>query len=290
MEKDKIFLGKDGLTMSSASHLRNIASIKAQELLKKLDGIKLTNKYVNLIGDTNQSTIQKGYTDEQVLEIPTIINKIAQYHSFEAWVNEAIKAKQRLFNELQDMTPYHYCEIKGIEFIQQPAQKPALIEETWLASLNIKERHRYYDLEAKASTIGKLIHKDGAFDKAIAAMQDAIVNPTAEILNGRDTILHTSEVSCDKEVVDQVFFALQKLHRSIQAELNGIKEQMNKAIKEDLMAKTLAFKEEYATYTSWLENLTLEMTSYVQEESQKLQELKIVIPDHLKEIYTELNA
>ena len=50
MKSDYVFLSVDGkLTMSSASHLRNLAAVKANEILSQLENLSFVNEYIGLI-------------------------------------------------------------------------------------------------------------------------------------------------------------------------------------------------------------------------------------------------
>lgn len=291
MKKDLTFVAVDGkLTMSSAAHLRDLAALSAREILSKMNNIHFTNKYVQLIASKEQNQTQIGCTDEGCRLIPDAIHTVIQLQSFEAWMNEAIQAKRNLFDELKSMTVQEYIKnILNEEVPVSPTLPHVMTEDEYLAELNIKERNRYFELQTTVAAIGKLIHKDSPYDRAINELQDALVNPIKEILNGRDTILHVSRKSLDENVVNEVFYKLQKEHREAQAALNGMKDQMDKAIKKSNIEATEAHMVAYEEYQAKMQKYSISLSQYKQQATADLEKLKIVIPQHLEGIYQELS-
>lgn len=290
MQKDLTFLAVDGkLTSSSAAHLRDLAASKATEIISALGQMKFVNKYVQLIGSVDRNLTHKGYSGQDIQRIPEDLEKIAVYYAFEAWMNEAIEAKRNLFDELKKLTLEEWAKLKGIELPVEPKSPRSKDVDDYLATLTIKERNRWFTLQAKVSSIGKLIH-DGPFARAMKEFQSAKSNPITEVLNGRDTILHISEPSVDSETVNEVYYKLQNTHREYQAQFNGMKEAMDKFIKEDSMKATSEYREAYSAYRTQIAEYQTQLTQYKQEMSAELEKLKIVIPEHLMGVYRELAA
>lgn len=291
MKKDLVFLAVDGkLTSSSAGHLRNLAASKANEILTRLNMLHFTNKYINLIGSSARNQSQIGITEDALRSIPAALAKVVQYQAFEAWMNEAIVARDNLYKELRGLDLDDWYAQSGETKPERPEMAVVMTEDDYLSKLTIKERNRFYMLQTEVAAIGKLIHKGGPFDLAMKEMQECAVNPITEILNGRDTILHETRPSLSADAVNEVYFALQSQHRSMQAQLNGMKDQMEKAIKKDSLDKTNAYQEELQKYNATIKEAQTKLSAYKQEMLAELEKLKIVIPEHLMDTYKELSA
>lgn len=292
MQKDYTFLAEDGkLTMTSAAHLRDLAALKAKELLSQLNNIRFTNKYIQLISSTERNKTQIGMSDSDCQCIPELIQQVIKYQSFEAWVNEAIEAKRNLFTELKNLSVNQYVtDILQKEMPENPLPPRNMTEDDYIATWNIKDRNRFFTLQTSVATIGKIIHRGAPYDLAIKDMQEAKTNPIQVETNGRDTLLYTNEASLSETVVNDVFFQLQNKHREIQAEFNGMKEQIRKALIQNEIENTEQFRIEYEKYQSELQQYSTSLAQYKQEERAKIEKLKIVIPQHLEDVYKELTS
>jgi len=87
------------------------------------------------------------------------------------------------------------------------------------------------------------------------------------------------------EEIDKLFMQLQDKFRKIQAELNGIKH----AIKEKETKENDRLLSEYQTqqneYDAWYKMKNAEFSQFKNNEMQRIADLKIIIPDNLKDIY-----
>lgn len=291
MKSDYVFLSVDGkLTMSSASHLRNLAAVKANEILSQLENLSFVNEYIGLIDSKEFNQTHFGTNYAALCNIPDQIEKVALYHSFEAWINEAIEAKQRLFSEIKSLSLEEWAASQGIELPNKPIPEAAMNEDDYLETLTVKERNRFLTLQSKVSAIGNLIHKGNAYDTALKNLQNSITNPIKETLNGRDTILKKYEPSVSIDSVNDIYFKLQNTHREYQAQLNGMKEARDQAIKRDAIEKTSKYREEWSRYTDVMAKYEADLTAYKQSKNAELEKLKIVIPEHLMSVYNELTV
>lgn len=291
MKSDYVFLSVDGkLTMSSASHLRNLAAVKANEILSQLENLSFVNEYIGLIDSKEFNQTHFGTNYAALCNIPDQIEKVALYHSFEAWINEAIEANQRLFSEIKSLSLEEWAASQGIELPNKPIPEAAMNEDDYLETLTVKERNRFLTLQSKVSAIGNLIHKGNAYDTALKNLQNSITNPIKETLNGRDTILKKYEPSVSIDSVNDIYFKLQNTHREYQAQLNGMKEARDQAIKRDAIEKTSKYREEWSRYTDVMAKYEADLTAYKQSKNAELEKLKIVIPEHLMSVYNELTV
>ena len=280
MLKDKIFFGESGLTTTSANHIANIAKEKYQLLLKQLETITLYNTNIGLIGSEKQPL---SYGVETLSNVKSSLETIAQLKSLIAWLREAIKAKERLFEDFKS-------ENFGLVAPIQPICENVMTEDEYVAAWSIKKRNRYYFLETMCATIGSYIHPNGAFAKAREEYMNKLTNPLRVVGQGRDTTIYEYVPSVDSEEVENTFMTLQSEYRSYQSELNSLKYEIEEAIRSDNLAKSNKYSSEMRNYEASLENYNAEIKTLRLKENERISNLKIIIPDSLQKIYQEVKA
>ena len=280
MLKDKIFFGESGLTTTSANHIANIAKEKYQLLLKQLETITLYNTNIGLIGSEKQPL---SYGVETLSNVKPSLETIAQLKSLIAWLREAIKAKERLFEDVKS-------ENFGLVAPIQPICENVMTEDEYVAAWSIKKRNRYYFLETMCATIGSYIHPNGAFAKAREEYMNKLTNPLRVVGQGRDTTIYEYVPSVDSEEVENTFMTLQSEYRSYQSELNSLKYEIEEAIRSDNLAKSNKYSSEMQNYEASLENYNAEIKTLRLKENERISNMKIIIPDSLQKIYQEVKA
>ena len=157
MKKDMIFFATDGkgLTSTSANHIANLAKEMISETDTVLEEMTLYSTTVSLIGGDKPNVLNRGANDSDVESTITLLRRVAEAKSLIAWLREAIKAKERLLQELTDETLEEYAKEAGIKLNEQPKLKDILTEDEYFASRSVDERCRYYSVETLAATLGK---------------------------------------------------------------------------------------------------------------------------------------
>lgn len=280
MLKDKIFFGESGLTTTSANHIANIAKEKYQLLLKQLETITLYNTNIGLISSEKQPL---SYGVETLSNVKPSLETIAQLKSLIAWLREAIKAKERLFEDVKS-------ENFGLVAPVRPICENVMTEDEYVATWSIKKRNRYYFLETMCATIGSYIHPNGAFAKAREEYMNKLTNPLKVVGQGRDTTIYEYLPSIDSEEVENAFMTLQSEYRSYQSELNSLKYEIEEAIRSDNLTKSNKYSSEMRNYEASLENYNAEIKTLRLKENERISNLKIIIPDSLQKIYQEVKA
>lgn len=280
MLKDKIFFGESGLTTTSANHIANIAKEKYQLLLKQLETITLYNTNIGLISSEKQPL---SYGVKTLSNVKPSLETIAQLKSLIAWLREAIKAKERLFEDIKS-------ENFGLVAPVQPICENVMTEDEYLATWSIKKRNRYYFLETMCATIGSYIHPNGAFAKAREEYMNKLTNPLRVVGQGRDTTIYEYVPSIDSEEVENTFMTLQSEYRAYQSELNSLKYEIEEAIRSDNLAKSNKYSSEMRNYEASLEKYNAEIKTLRLKENERISNLKIIIPDSLQKIYQEVKA
>lgn len=287
MRKDMIFFADNGLTMTSANHLANLAKEYIQQHESVLNNVTFYDESVALIGTNNQSILHNGVSD--ITELPTLLNEVAEAKSLIAWLREAIKAKERLMSYWENNAEDEYLIANGIELPKRPVAGHVLTEDEYYANLSIKERNRYYALETEAAVLGKYIHPDGKYATERKNLAHYIQNPHKVSGNGRDTVIYSFNPTMALNEVDDMFFKLQTKHREVQAQLNSIKYQCEQAI----IASKTQVQEEFAKalteYNAESRLIEAKIAEYTTRKLKEIGALKIIIPDSLKEIYDKVS-
>ena len=291
MESNNVFFSENGLTSTSANHVANLAKEYVQNIEKDLSNTSFINISVSIIDSNNDVTISIG-KDATFLElIENKLNKISAAKSLIAWLREALKAKEKLQQELNQLSLYDWIKTEKNETVPvYPERDDYMTEDDYYASLNIKDRNRYYMLETQAAIYGKYIHPSGAFSKAREELSDKLNKPHEVKEDGRDTIIYNYNPSVEQSKVEDLFFKLQKDYRQVQAQLNGMKHECELALSENRISIDNAYKEELEKYNQTINKYNVEYNLWTKKKSQEYASLKIAIPDNLKSIYNEVNS
>lgn len=295
MQKDLVFFKKEGeegvaLTSTSANYIANMAKEYIQGVETVLNNVSFLDVEVALIGANGSNIIQVGMTQEGFDSIPAMLDSVAQAKSLIAWLREAIKAKDNLLKSVQTIDLEDWCKENGVEMPVSPVAAPVLTEEQYYASLPIKERNRYYQLETIAAVIGKYIHPNGRLSCARKELKDKIQYPHQVDGKGRDALIYTYEPSVSIAIVDNTFYELQKKHREVQAQLNSMKHDCEVAIEESTNKSNSEYAVALSEYQEKLKTVILSFKTWKDEKTQEYSKLKIAVPHSLMGIYTAINS
>lgn len=296
MLKDLVFFKKEGeegvaLTSTSANHIANLAKEYIQGVETQLDNISFFSVKVALVGSTGgANTIHVGEDSEILESLQPMLEGMAQAKSLIAWLREGIKAKESLLKGLQSIDLEDWCEENGIAKLESPVHGDVLTEAEYYASLPIKERNRYYQLETEAAVIGAYIHPNGPLSDARKELKDKIQHPHQVDGKGRDALIYTYTPTVRVDSVDNVFFELQKKHREVQAQLNAMKYSCEQAINESTNKVNSEYMVASQKYQAGLKDLLASFKTWKDEKSQEYSKLKITIPNSLLGIYNIVNS
>ena len=296
MQKDLVFFKKEGeegvaLTSTSANHIANLAKEYIQGVETQLNNVCFFNVEVALVGSTSKNIIQTGRTSEVLTKLQSMLEGVAQAKSLIAWLREGIKAKENLLmKDLQNISLEDWCEEYEVVKPVAPNRGHVLTEAEYYASLPIKERNRYYQLETEAAVLGKYIHPDGHLSDARKELKDKLQHPHEVDGKGRDALIYTYTPTVFIVEVDNVFFELQKKHREIQAQLNAMKYSCEQAINESINKVNTEYMAASQKYQAELDGVLGAFKTWKDEKSQEYSKLKIVIPHSLMGIYNTING
>lgn len=282
-----VFLGKEGMTSTSANYLANLA----KEILKKTESslvnISFVDESVELING-DKKTLRHGATS--LSSVKEKIEQIAQLHSFCAWVREAIKEKDKMLRELEQLSFIKYCELKGITCPEGPEKVDPVQESDIIDEMDVKERNMYLKLETYAAAYGKFIHPDGAISRAREDYLQCLEKPFSVRGEGRDLVIYGHTPSVPSQEVEEVFVKLQNQYREYEKQLNAIKFQIKDEVNKRNLEMELKHKQELNEYANAYKKIQNEMREYVINKRAEIAALKIVIPNNLQGIYSYLNS
>lgn len=279
------FFGTEGLTLTSANHVANLAKEFTKTNERALNSVSFIETRLTIIGSDTTQPIHSGWTNEYLDHIDENIRVICDAHSLIAWLREAIKAHEKHVKNIEALTLEEYCVEEGINLPKEPARTPSMTKEEYVETLSIKERNKILMLQAEAAVYGKYIHPDGPFSGARAELMEKMANETEVKGNGRDTLLYHYKPTADAMKVESVFYQLQKTYRAVQAELNGYLHKIDQAVQRDADEKSKMFHDAMASYRYQLSVLTKDFQSAKMEQLEEARKLRIVIPNDLKGIY-----
>lgn len=294
--KDMVFFANENtegvkLSSTSANHIANLAKEYIQSVETQLNNVNFFNIEVALMGSIGgANTIQTGNTSEVLNSLQSLLGEVALAKSLIAWLREGIKAKENLIKDLQDISLEDWCVENEITKPEIPNYGHILTETEYYASLPIKERNRYYQLETEAAVLGKYIHPDGHLSNARKELKDKLQHPHKVDGKGRDAIIYTYTPTINVAEIDHIFFELQKRYREVQAQLNAIKYNCEQAVNESTNRVNTEYVTASQKYQAELKDILGVFKTWKDKKSQEYSKLKIIIPNSLLVIYNTINS
>ena len=286
----KQFFSEKGLTATSANHLANIAKELIREEESFLNNLNFLDAKVSLLSGNSEKVLKKGLTDKYIPYIKHGIDKIAEMSSFIAWVREAIKKKEELTELMLNLSLNEYAKVNEIELPVTPnVQVKVYDNNDIMETFNTKELNEYYSLETTVAKIGQIIHPKGSLSNARKEMINRSNNPISSLGSGSETLITTYSNSVDFAKVNDMYISLQNKHRELNARLNQIKYKIEQTVQQKNSEERNNFNRLYSEYSEGMALIRNTFESYKAENLKEIQELKIIIPLELEEIFNYLN-
>lgn len=291
MDKDLIFFSAEGrgLTSTSANHVANMAKEMIRTLEARLAAMVFYSTEVSLIGSGSVNVLRKGADADDVKSVSGMLHRVAESKSLIAWLREAIKAKDRLLKRAEDLSLEEFARIEGLTIPEAPVMEEALTEDGYYGGLSLDERNRYYELETLAAVIGKEIHPGGHFADARDDLAQRTQNPRSVEGDGRDTLIYSYEPSVGAELIETVYFDLQKQYREAQAKLNAMKYECEKAVTDSKVKVSTDYTKALERWNGEMQTIRSRHAEYIRKKVREYGGLKIIIPDSLDGIYQEVS-
>lgn len=279
-----IFFGEQGLTSTSAGYVANLAKEYIAGLEEFINNLSFYNTDIQLLSSQETKSLSRGNDSTSLPNITMALRTIAKAKSLIAWLREALKAKEHMITQLS-RTDMELWAIKNGKTLPEVGEIAPYTEEMEISKLSVKDRNNYFKLQTYAAVFGKAIHPDGPVNKARVEFADKLRNPTKLQGTGRDGIIYSYSPTVAQEDLENTFFALQKQQRAYQAEFNKLAHTITENVFAEQQRRLKQKADNYNKYSLAMRELTNEFAQYTQAEIKKISDLKIVIPDDLKDIY-----
>lgn len=298
MKHDSVFFGSEGLTSSSANYIANIAKELIRNLESEIQSIRFVHEEMSVIGSTVQHTLSLGCEDEDVRDIEPKLERIIRMKSLIAWLREGLKEKDRLYNEVNNLSNDDALKELGIQRPELPEKPKELTEAEYISGFSVERRSKIYALQTRAASYGKLVHENGLFTKARKELFDSKTSPsTVSEFKGKDSyrtnqtiVVYNREAAVDSALVENVYFRLQNLQREAQAELNGILHEISEAVKLENFKRHESYANSRQDCIHQRMMCNYKAMEWKEKELHRISLLKIVIPDSLRDVYEEVNS
>ena len=286
MEKDLVFFGEGGITLTKANEVANFAKLSYTDDETSLSYMTFVDEKIETIDGEKTKDLSYGISD--LSDVEQKLEKIGNLKALCAWLREAIAAQQRLVKEANNYTITQYAKDNSIELPNVPVREDTLTEDEVVADFDIKKRNRYYYLETHAATIGQFVHKGGAIDLARKVYYDKLQNPRRTSGSGLDTLIYTYSPSISKEKIEDTFYALQQKHSAYQSELNQLKSEIKSRVTNDDIEKNKKYEQECKEYKDATKEVFNAYSTWKANELKRISSLKIIIPNALLDIYNKV--
>lgn len=290
---NNVYFSNEGLTSTTANYYANIAKELQMAAQERLNHVQMYSTSVAVIGSSEKQLMSAGLRDLTFITID--LPHLASLNAFCAWIREAIKEKEEQAKAIKQLDIEHWADQMGIklpEWPSHPKDPEVVTEQSVMDTWDINKRNKYLRLEAFAATYGKYIHPDGTFSKARKRAHEVVNKPITKEGVGRDMVLYYSNLTIDPQIIDSTFLTLQDQYRSYEKELNQMKAELKETV-NDLTRKAYEkyqldvarWKEQQKLYSSDLSKAQSEWIKWRTDELERISQLKITIPDALKDIF-----
>lgn len=293
---NETFFENGFLTSTEAQNICNVSKEAISNEHEKLQNVRFYNTKIASIANPEAFMITSAGL-EFIGWISTSLDKIGKYNALNAWLKEAIKAKDEKINELIYANIETYPDYVNYEKPVAPTKAAEVSEENIINNWDKDKYNKYLSLNSKAAAIGKYIHDNGSIAIARRDLTNKIANPMVVSGTGRDTILYKYETSVFPQKVENLFMSLLAEHRSLNAQLNKMKAEAKEEANNQNMINSQKYREEYkeydkklSEYYSLIKTQEAKFAEYKISEKERISKLKINVPASLMDTYKEVKS
>ena len=294
---NNVFFENGFMTSTEAQNICNIAKEAVTNEHERLSAVSFYDTEIASI-ISPEAFIKTKISPNDISWISESLDKIGRYNALNAWLKEAIKAKEEAMDEvdIMDVTTLDFYE----DYIKP--EEPTMCydsfdEEQIMSEWSDDKLNRYYTLNSEAAVIGKYIHDSGAIAKARKDLVNKMANPSTVSGQGRETIVFKYIPSVDTEVVEGIYMSLLAKHRKLNAELNSLKAEIKETINKKNIEASIAFRDKHteweykiSEYYSLVKQRDAKINEYKISEKERISKLKINVPSSLMDTYKEIKA
>ena len=276
--------GTSGLTATRANYIANLLKMKYETLEGNLSCLQFVEEKIQVLG-TDKEHVTKNACVMSKDAIINILNEIARYKGFIAYLREAIKCKDNLMKEIQT-----YRSKDWDELAVAPDPGNTMTMDEAIASMTIGERVAYLTSEARAATFGKFVHPGGILYKLRDAIIEAFAKPTSMASTAHETVMIKRKSALGDVEIDSMMASIQEEQRKSEAELNGYKHALETKVNEDTQEKLEQYRVRYAEYEKKRDELLFADRQARTDRMKVIEGLKIVIPNCYRDLYDRVNG
>ena len=294
---NNVFFENGFMTSTEAQNICNIAKEAVTNEHERLSTVSFYNTEIASI-ISPEAFIKTKISPNDISWISESLDKIGRYNALNAWLKEAIKAKEEAMDEvdIMDVTTLDFYE-DYIKPVEPTIGYNSFDEEKVMSEWSADKLNRYYTLNSEAAVIGKYIHDSGAIAKARKDLVNKMANPSTVSGQGRETIVFKYIPSVDTEIVEGIYMSLLAKHRKLNAELNSLKAEIKETINKKNIEASIAFRDKHteweykiSEYYSLVKQRDAKINEYKISEKERISKLKINVPSSLMDTYKEIKA
>lgn len=294
---NNVFFENGFMTSTEAQNICNIAKEAVTNEHERLSAVSFYDTEIASI-ISPEAFIKTKISPNDISWISESLDKIGRYNALNAWLKEAIKAKEEAMDEvdIMDVTTLDFYE-DYIKPVEPTIGYDSFDEEKVMSEWSADKLNRYYTLNSEAAVIGKYIHDSGAIAKARKDLVNKMANPSTVSGQGRETIVYKYIPSVDTEVVEGIYMSLLAKHRKLNAELNSLKAEIKETINKKNIEASIAFRDKHteweykiSEYYSLVKQRDAKINEYKISEKERISKLKINVPSSLMDTYKEIKA
>ena len=294
---NNVFFENGFMTSTEAQNICNIAKEAVTNEHERLSAVSFYDTEIASI-ISPEAFIKTKISPNDISWISESLDKIGRYNALNAWLKEAIKAKEEAMDEvdIMDVTTLDFYE-DYIKPEEPTVNYDSFDEEKVMSEWSADKLNRYYTLNSEAAVIGKYIHDSGAIAKARKDLVNKMANPSTVSGQGRETIVYKYIPSVDTEVVEGIYMSLLAKHRKLNAELNSLKAEIKETINKKNIEASIAFRDKHtewehkiSEYYSLVKQRDAKINEYKISEKERISKLKINVPSSLMDTYKEIKA
>lgn len=294
---NNVFFENGFMTSTEAQNICNIAKEAVTNEHERLSAVSFYDTEIASI-ISPEAFIKTKISPNDISWISESLDKIGRYNALNAWLKEAIKAKEEAMAEVDTM------DVTTLDFYEDyiKPEEPTIgydsfDEEKVMSEWSADKLNRYYTLNSEAAVIGKYIHDNGAIAKARKDLVNKMANPSTVSGQGRETIVYKYIPSVDTEVVEGIYMSLLAKHRKLNAELNSLKAEIKETVNKKNIEASIAFRDKHteweykiSEYYSLVKQRNAKINEYKISEKERISKLKINVPSSLMDTYKEIKA
>ena len=294
---NNVFFENGFMTSTEAQNICNIAKEAVTNEHERLSAVSFYDTEIASI-ISPEAFIKTKISPNDISWISESLDKIGRYNALNAWLKEAIKAKEEAMDEvdIMDVTTLDFYE-DYIKPEEPTIGYDSFDEEQVMSEWSADKLNRYYTLNSEAAVIGKYIHDSGAIAKARKDLVNKMANPSTVSGQGRETIVFKYIPSVDTEIVEGIYMSLLAKHRKLNAELNSLKAEIKETINKKNIEASIAFRDKHteweykiSEYYSLVKQRDAKINEYKISEKERISKLKINVPSSLMDTYKEIKA